>query len=183
MAFTTRHEVQTIIGYRKFSILLTIALAVVVLDQATKALVAAAIPLHSGFEVIPGYLDLVHVRNPGAAFGMMAGLNPWFRILFFPLVSLAAMAVILWIMLTAVEIPLDLLAGYGLFLGGIVGNLVDRARFFAVVDFIDVHVGSYHWPAFNVADSALCVGTALFFYHFLLRKPGSSAPSSHSHVR
>jgi signal peptidase II len=87
------------------------------------------------------------------------------------------MAVILWITVTATEIPVDLRVGYGLFLGGIVGNLIDRARFLAVVDFIDVHVGSYHWPAFNVADSALCVGTALFFYHFLLRKPSRPSPS------
>lgn len=154
---------------------MAIALAVAVPDQMTKALVAAYIPLHSGFEVIPGYLDVVHVRNPGAAFGMMADSHSWFRILFFPLVSVAAIAVILWITITTAVIPLDLLVGYGLFLGGIVGNLVDRARFFAVIDFIDVHIGALHWPAFNVADSALCVGTALFFYHFLLRKP--SPPS------
>jgi signal peptidase II len=172
--------VRGCIGYRKILILLAIALSVAVLDQATKALIAASIPLHSGLEIIPGYLDLVHVRNQGAAFGMMAGSNPWFRILFFPLVSVAAILVILWIALSAAAIPLDLLIGYALFLGGIVGNLVDRVRFFAVVDFIDIHVGAFHWPAFNVADSALCVGAALFFYHFLLRKPSPRSGVTHT---
>lgn len=149
------------------------ALAVVVLDQVTKYLVAAYVPLNESLSLITGYVNLVHVRNPGAAFGILAGHGSTARAAFFVLVSVTALGVIFWLAATAVERDPWLSSGYALFFGGAFGNLIDRLRFGEVVDFVDVHVGSYHWPAFNVADSALCVGTAAFFAYFLFRKKPS----------
>jgi len=147
-----------------------VALAVAVLDQFTKYLVAAYVPLHESIPVITGYVNLVHVRNPGAAFGILAGFGGVVRSAFFILVSVAALVVIAWLASSSEENNAWLLSGYSLFFGGALGNLIDRLRFGEVVDFIDVHVGPYHWPAFNVADSALCVGTAAFFVYFLFKR-------------
>jgi len=147
-----------------------VALAVAVLDQFTKYLVTAYVPLHESVPVVSGYVNLVHVRNPGAAFGILAGLGGVVRSAFFILVSVAALVVILWLASSSEANNAWLLSGYALFFGGALGNLVDRLRFGEVVDFIDVHVGPYHWPAFNVADSALCVGTAAFFVYFLFKR-------------
>ena len=71
---------------------------------------------------------------------------------------------------SSAAIELGLLAGYSLFFGGALGNLIDRIRFGEVIDFLDVHWGNLHWPAFNVADSALCVGAGLFLLHVVLKK-------------
>ncbi|MCA1961230.1 MAG: signal peptidase II [Desulfomonile sp.] len=146
------------------------ALAVVVLDQFTKYMAAAYIPLHDSIPMVSGYVNLVHVRNPGAAFGILAGFGGAIRSAFFVLVSAVALAVIFWLAVTSKENNPWLMSGYALFFGGALGNLIDRLRFGEVVDFIDVHVGPYHWPAFNVADSALCVGTAAFFLYFFFKR-------------
>ncbi len=90
--------------------------------------------------------------------------------IFFILLSFAAMVVIAWMIHSSPEIELGLLAGYSLFFGGALGNLIDRIRFGQVIDFIDVHWGNLHWPAFNIADSALCVGAGLFLLHVVLKK-------------
>ena len=148
-----------------------VALTIIVADQLTKAIIAASIPFNSAIAIIPGYLDIVHVRNPGAAFGMLAQSDSWFRLAFFPLISIIATTVILWLLSKASSNDVSLVLALSFFCGGLFGNFIDRMRFGEVVDFIDVHVGSTHWPAFNVADSALCVGTALFFLYFLRKNP------------
>jgi signal peptidase II len=130
----------------------------------------AYVPLHEGVSVFTGYLNVVHARNPGAAFGILAGLGEGVRSVFFIFISAAVLVIMLWMVASAQEAEPWLLAGYSLFFGGALGNLVDRVRFGEVIDFIDFHVGYWHWPAFNVADSALCVGTACFFIHFLVVK-------------
>jgi signal peptidase II len=139
----------------------------VALDQASKYMVETAVPLNRHVEVIPGYLDIVHVRNPGAAFGILSQSAWDWRKTFFVSVSGIALAVILWLVAFGVTPDLFLLGGYSLFFGGTLGNLIDRLRFGEVIDFLDVHVENLHWPAFNVADSALCVGAALFFIHIV----------------
>jgi signal peptidase II len=144
-----------------------VAVLVSVVDQAAKYLVAASIPLDGGIVLIPGYLNLVHARNAGAAFGLLARSEWDLRGAFFVVVSLAAVAVILWLLATSNDVDWRLLGGYSLFFGGALGNLIDRIRFGEVIDFLDVHVGSSHWPAFNLADSALCIGTGLFVLHFV----------------
>lgn len=142
-----------------------LALAIIVADQVTKQLVVGHLPVESSVEVFPGYFDIVHARNPGAAFGVFSESGPQFRSYVLLSVTIAALLVILGAMLCTTNIDASLTAGYSLFFGGAAGNLIDRIRFGEVVDFLDVHVGAYHWPAFNVADSALCVGVGLFFLH------------------
>jgi signal peptidase II len=144
-----------------------IASVILVADQVTKQMVIESIPLMRGIDLVPGFVDLVHVRNPGAAFGIMSRADWDFRKLFFILISVAALAVIIGLFVTSRELPWRMVIGYSLFFGGALGNLVDRIRFGEVIDFLDVHWGQYHWPAFNVADSALCVGVGLFALHIL----------------
>jgi signal peptidase II len=151
---------------RRLVIFAVIVLAVLAADQFSKYMVLKHIPLHGGFEAIQGYVNLVHARNTGGAFGMWAGTGGWF----FTGVSFVALAAILWLVLSSRDDEVLLTIGYSLFFGGALGNLVDRLRFGEVVDFIDFHVGAWHWPAFNVADSSLCAAVALIFLHFLTER-------------
>jgi signal peptidase II len=142
---------------------LILAAAVIVLDIWTKALVLARIDLHETIPIIPNFFQLVHVRNTGAAFGI--GANASSRLV--PLLlNFGAIAVFFVVVVYALRSAVSdrlLQTGLHLILGGAIGNLLDRFRFGYVVDFLDVYVGSKHWPAFNVADSAICIGIALLF--------------------
>ena len=134
------------------------------LDQITKILVMLKMPLGSQAPLIPGLLNLVHVRNKGAAFGLLSGLPAAYAWLFFVATTglvLAVLGYLLW-RLPADHWPAAL--GYSLIMTGALGNLIDRVRLGEVVDFIDVYWGRYHWPAFNVADSLVCVGTAILVW-------------------
>ncbi len=141
-----------------------VSLGIAVLDQITKQLVVDFIPVGNSVELMPGLVNLVHTRNPGAAFGFLAGYESDYRRWFF--VGVSAVVVTALFVMTAASPRLNklLVLGYSCFMGGALGNLVDRIRFGAVVDFLDVYRGALHWPAFNVADSALCVGTGLFLW-------------------
>jgi signal peptidase II len=150
-------------------IFLAIAIVVVFLDQATKAWIVSTMRLHDSFAVIGGFFNITHIRNPGAAFGFMAGATPLFRYTFFMAVTVAAILLILhYFRASRIKEPFEVSA-LALILAGAVGNLIDRVRFGEVVDFLDVYVGSYHWPAFNMADSAISVGAAILIA-VLLRK-------------
>jgi len=147
-----------------------VAGAVLILDQVTKALILAHLPLGGSIAVIPGFFDLTHVHNPGGAFGFLAGMSAEVRSLLFIAVSLVAAGLILYFYW---QTPLGqrfLSVGLALIFGGAVGNLVDRMRFGIVVDFLDVYAGTLHWPAFNVADSAITIGVGIFAYHILFCK-------------
>lgn len=145
-----------------------VAGAVIVLDQLTKYLVVQRFKLHENITVIPGFFDLTYVRNPGAAFGILAGAQGSWRVAFFIVVSLAALAVIIILIRTSHDrLPLMAFALIG---GGAVGNLIDRVRFGEVVDFIEWYYRSYHWPTFNIADSAITVGVALLAIDMLFPK-------------
>ena len=155
---------------RKNTILFpVIALLVILLDQMTKAWILASLRLHEGFAVIGGLFNIVHVRNPGAAFGFLAGTPPLFRYVFFIAVTVAAILLIFHYLRVSRIQESSLILALALILAGAVGNLIDRVRFGEVVDFLDVYVGSHHWPAFNVADSAISVGAAILVLA-LLRK-------------
>lgn len=156
---------------RKKNILfLAIAVLVVVLDQLSKAWILATLRVHEGFPVIGGFFNIVHVRNPGAAFGFLAGAPPLFRYLFFLSITLAAIVLILYYLrANRIEEP-SLVSALALILAGAVGNLIDRVRFGEVVDFLDVYIGSYHWPAFNVADAAITVGAGALMVALLRRQ-------------
>jgi signal peptidase II len=142
---------------------LLVSLAVLVADQWTKWLVEIHLPRGTSRPVIDGFFDLVHVRNSGVAFGLLAeqgAARAWLLALL-GLVALSAVAVYFWMTPRGDRL---LLAALSLVAGGAVGNLIDRLAAGGVTDFLDVYVGGYHWPAFNVADSAITVGIALMIY-------------------
>lgn len=135
---------------------------VVIADQWTKHLVMKSMTLDSSIGLVPGFINIVHARNTGAAFGILSETGAGFRSSFLLLVSVAALLAILGIVFFTKNMDSYMIIGFSLFFGGALGNLLDRIRLGEVVDFIDVYFRSYHWPAFNVADSALCVGVAFF---------------------
>jgi len=142
--------------------LYAIALAVVAADQVSKLVVASTMRLGQSISVVPGLFDLSYVLNPGAAFGILASRSPAFRSPFFVVVSLLAIALIVYYYHRHLDEPTRLpAAALGLILGGAVGNLIDRLRVGMVIDFLDFHLSGYHWPAFNVADAAISIGVAL----------------------
>jgi signal peptidase II len=139
---------------------LLVSLAVVVLDQWTKWLVEVHLDRRIAQPVVPGFLNLTHVRNTGVAFGLFAanGLNTSWLLTALGLLALAAVAV--YFGFASVR-DRWLMVALGLVVGGAVGNLIDRIASGAVTDFIDVYVGIHHWPSFNVADAAISIGIVL----------------------
>jgi len=140
---------------------LWVALAIVVLDQATKALIKAKLPLHESVTVIPGFFDLTHVRNTGAAFGMLDNTDFPYKPALMVVVALIALGAVASYALTLPATQRVARLGLALILGGAVGNLIDRATMGYVVDFADVYFRGVHFWAFNVADSAITVGVVL----------------------
>lgn len=147
-----------------------IVLTVTALDQATKLLVSHSIGVHETVPVIPGLVDLVHVRNRGMAFGLLnrPGENTAFYLITGGTL-LALGFLVFWLRKIAAEHRREGSA-LSLIIGGAIGNLIDRIRLHEVIDFVDVHVNSFHWPAFNAADSAITVGT--IWLVFMLLKEG-----------
>jgi signal peptidase II len=156
---------------------LLITAAVIALDIWTKALVLRRIDLHEAIPVIPNFFQLVHVRNTGAAFGIGANAASKFVPLLLNLGALAVFGVVVVYALRSSVTDRVLQTGLHLILGGAVGNLLDRFRFGYVVDFLDVYIGRHHWPAFNVADSAICIGIALLFFD-MKKKPESETETA-----
>ena len=147
---------------------------IVCLDQITKALVDRYMALYESRSIVDGILKLTYVQNRGAAFGILSDADLPYQSWLFALVSLVALAAIAayaWKLPAGSRMPRVALA---LIMGGAVGNLLDRLRLGYVVDFVDVFWGVYHWPAFNVADSAISVGVALLLLD-ILRHPQSEA--------
>ena len=152
---------------QKWLRLLIVAGLVVILDQVSKQMILNTIRLGSGFPLIEGFFNIVHVRNPGGAFGFLSGQSESIREFFFLFVTGLAAVFIVWVYNTVPETHRTLASGLAMVFGGAVGNLIDRIRFGNVVDFIDWHVGALHWPAFNVADSAICIGVGILLLHIL----------------
>jgi signal peptidase II len=145
-------------------------IAVVVVDQITKALIRQMLPLHASVEVIPAFIDFTHVRNTGAAFGLMNAADFPFKT---TIISGVAAVALITIGYYATRLaPQEALTrlGLALIIGGAAGNLIDRLALGSVVDFVDVYWGSWHFWAFNVADSAITVGVAAMILDMLLRK-------------
>ena len=161
----SRHVLMTSIRGRITE--LWIAVAIVVLDQATKALVKARLPLHESVTVIPGFFDLTHVRNTGAAFGMLNNIEFAYKPVVMVLVALVALGAVASYALTLPATQRVARFGLALILGGAIGNLIDRATMGYVVDFVDVYWRGVHFWAFNVADSAITVGVALMLLDVL----------------
>jgi signal peptidase II len=148
---------------------LVLAGAVVVVDQVTKVLVLERLVPGMSIPLIDGFLSITLVMNPGLAFGLLADLPAGWRWLV-ALLSVVTLFVLARVALRVLaEGGLGDRMAIGLIFGGAVGNLIDRARFGAVVDFVDVHYRGFHWWAFNVADSAITVGVALLAVRLILR--------------
>ena len=143
----------------RYKILLAVSALVLVLDQLTKIYVDRTMELHSSITVIEGFFNITYLRNKGAAFGILAD-SAW-RLPFFLLVSTIAVAVILVVIKRMRDDQVLNVASLSLIFSGALGNLIDRVRLGEVIDFLDVHWRGHHWPAFNVADSAICVGVFL----------------------
>lgn len=148
-----------------------LAAVVVALDQATKYLVQKHITLYTGFDVVPGFFSMVHTLNKGAAFGFLNNQDTSWQTYFFIAASVAAVLIILNLLSKAPPGDTLFISALGLVLGGALGNLVDRIHTGEVVDFLDFAIGSYHWPAFNVADIAITLGSLTLILSFYRRKP------------
>jgi signal peptidase II len=132
---------------------------VILFDQLTKLYIDRTFALYESVTVVPNFFEITYLRNRGAAFGILAD-SP-LRVPFFIVASLAAVAVIFWYLRQVGRDQVVQQIALGLILGGAVGNLVDRVRLGEVIDFLYFHWYQYYWPAFNVADSAICVGVGL----------------------
>ncbi len=153
---------------RKYHFL--IALAVVLLDRLSKWLVASNIALHDSIVVVPGFFRLTHVQNRGAAFGIFDDTPGEWKITVLILFSLIALVVVTALLWKNSHAMTTTGIGLSLVLGGAVGNLWDRLADHHVVDFLDFFVGTYHWPAFNLADSAIVVGAVLLVAEIVFAK-------------
>ena len=151
---------------------LALSLVIIVADAWSKWLVSTRIDLHESIPLIPDFLQLVHVRNTGAAFGIGANADSPIVPLLLNLGAIGVFFVVVAYAFRAAVTDRMLQTGLHLILGGAIGNLIDRFRLHYVVDFVDVFVKSHHWPAFNVADSAICIGIALLFLD-MRKKPDS----------
>jgi signal peptidase II len=144
-----------------------VPIVVVVLDQLTKAVVRSRLPLHASITIIPGFMDFTHVRNTGAAFGILNASTFPFKA---ALIGVIAVAALIGVGMYAASLARhELLArtGLALIIGGAAGNLIDRVIVGSVVDFVDVYWRTYHFWAFNIADSAITVGATVMILDML----------------
>jgi len=155
---------------------LWLAIALVVADQVSKAAIRATIPLYDTVEVIPGLLNLTHALNTGAAFGFLDRLEFAYKTVVVALLATSALAAIVFYAMTlGSETRLSRLA-LTLVVAGAIGNLIDRVVAGAVVDFVDVYLGTWHFWAFNVADTCISFGAVLLIFDML--RTGSHVPST-----
>ncbi len=138
--------------------LFVLPLAVVILDQYSKYIVVENMALGESIPIIEEVFHLTYILNPGAAFGMFAHNR-----LFFIAIAVIVIGIIIWARREILASPWEVKAGCGLFLGGAIGNLIDRARQGLVIDFFDFRI----WPVFNIADIAICIGVGLIIWNLL----------------
>ncbi len=143
---------------KRSAVLILIMLA---LDQASKLWIVEHFSLFDSWAITP-FFNLVRAHNPGAAFSFLADAGGWQHV-FFTALAVLVSAYLMWQMRLHAN-DKRLCTAYGLVIAGAIGNVIDRLRLGYVVDFLDVYIGSHHWPAFNVADSAICVGAALLVW-------------------
>jgi signal peptidase II len=149
--------------------------AVIIADQFTKWWIMTAFDPLETRVIVPGFFNLTFITNTGAAFGMFAGEQTVWRQVFFVGVALLALVALFFAYKHLKDQGWYFVYAIGLIAGGAAGNVVDRFRYGAVVDFLDFYIKSYHWPAFNVADSAITVGVGLFLLGNILVRPDDNA--------
>ncbi|HQM43654.1 MAG TPA: signal peptidase II [Smithellaceae bacterium] len=158
-------------------IFIACAASVIAIDQLTKAVITEKLFMYGTHKVIDGFFNLVYVMNPGAAFGFLSRTPELFRYSFFIGITVLAMLLIIYYLVKSENEKAIITLSLALIFGGAVGNLIDRIRFGAVVDFLDFYIGNWHWPAFNAADSAITVGAALMLWEMIIarrKKPKTS---------
>ncbi|KUG22870.1 lipoprotein signal peptidase [hydrocarbon metagenome] len=146
------------------------AAVIVALDQITKAAIVEKFSLHESHSVIDGLFNIVYVMNPGAAFGFLADASELFRRIFFTGITVTVILLIIYYIVKSKLQNTLYLISLTLIFSGAVGNLIDRIRYGAVVDFLDVYIGTAHWPAFNVADSSISIGAVLMIYGMIVQR-------------
>ena len=156
---------------RRFIAWLTVALVVIVADQATKWAIIEWVPLY-GKVPINSFINLTHQQNSGAAFSFLAGAGGWQRWFFIVLAIVISAVLVVWLAKLKPHAKLEAIS-LSLILGGAIGNVIDRIVYGYVVDFLDVYIGSSHWPAFNVADSVICIGAVLLILDSFKSEPES----------
>lgn len=161
--------------HNKYARLVGIAGLIVFFDQVSKALVLQKMTLYQSIPVVRGFFNITHIQNPGGAFGFLASQDSTLRSFVFIMVSSLALGLVFYFYKKTPQSHPILASAFALIFGGAIGNLIDRVRFGKVIDFLDFFIGSYHWPAFNVADSAITVGIVIYIFSLLLGKlPDSS---------
>ena len=154
---------------RKYWVLLIACSWILLTDQWTKHVVQQRLPLYQRVEVIQGFFNVTHVRNSGGAFGIFGGDKSGLGGFLFVAVSVVAIGIIIFLFLKVKEGEGHLSLSLSLVLSGDMGNLIDRIRYGEVIDFLDFYVSSYHWPAFNIADTAICFGIGLMAVELLFK--------------
>ena len=150
---------------------LTISAVIIALDQVTKWLMVSWLSLYETVAVMP-YFNLTMAHNHGAAFSFLAQAGGWQRWFFIVLASVISIVLLVWLAKLKPHAKLEAIA-LSLILGGAIGNVIDRIHYGYVIDFLDVYIGTSHWPAFNVADSAICVGAVLLILDSFKSEPES----------
>jgi len=157
------------------TLLLKISLPVVLLDHATKYVVEHGTPEEWVRTIIPGLFDLVHRHNRGVAFSMFANHEASWLSAALIVFSLSIIVLLVWMLGTPHAGGKAARLGLALILGGALGNVIDRMWRGSVVDFADFYIGAHHWPAFNVADSAITIGACLVIYELLFVKDSATS--------
>ncbi len=152
---------------------------ILVLDQGTKIIVDRTIPLHHSIPIIEDLFNMTHIRNTGAAFGILAGKRGWVRSSFLLFFSLLAMGFIIVLLRRLPEKEKTLTVALSFILGGAIGNLIDRLFYGEVIDFLDFYWSRYHWPAFNAADSFITVGVILTLFRLIQSKDKDPFAAGH----
>jgi len=156
--------------HKKYLLSTLVSLTVIILDQCTKYLIIKSFALHQSLDIIEHFLTIVHTRNRGIAFGLLSGQGSGIRSILLIIISLVAIAFILYLLKGLQSKHIYAIITLSLILGGAIGNFIDRARWGEVVDFMDLHWYHYHWPAFNCADSAISIGLVLLLIGIVTKK-------------
>ena len=146
------------------------AILIVLLDQISKWFIQKYLVLGQSIPVISDFFQITYTTNSGAAFSILANAPVVFRTVFFLSISIVTILCIIFFSKRIAGFGTKFKISFGLILGGAIGNLIDRIRFGAIVDFLDVGLGKYRWPIFNVADSSICIGAFLLFVFILKQK-------------
>ncbi len=154
----------------KYKKLACVAGLVIIIDQITKAVILNFLPLYRSIAVVPGFFSLTHIHNPGGAFGFLSNQSSSLINIIFLFVASLAICLVFYFYINTPKKHTLLANGFALIFGGAIGNMIDRIRLGKVVDFLDFYIGNLHWPAFNVADSAISVGIVIFLFHLLFKK-------------